>query len=154
MNKYTVIFVSMLFVGVALVASYSSNDTASLFHFGGSGALHDRSGSGSWHGRSGSGSFQHSGTGALHPRGPSALSKRLGISDDQIRSEIKSGKSIEEIAKEHNVSLPDPLQQLADRLKISKDELQKEMSAGKPLMQILKEHGMQVPAVASHSSKH
>ena len=101
---------------------------------------------------SGSGSFRRTGSGGF-AHGPSALSQRLGISDEQIRAEIKAGKTIQEIAKEHGVTLPDPLQQLADRLHISKTELQSEMKGGKPLMQILKEHGLKTPQ-PSQSSLH
>lgn len=94
--------------------------------------------------------------GGPHGRGPGPemLAEKLGMTADELKAELDSGKTIEQIAEEKGVDLPArPMGghrgamggMLAEKLGMTPDELKAELASGKTIEQIAEQKGVTLP---------
>jgi hypothetical protein len=95
----------------------------------------------------------HGRGGMMRGPGPEKLAETLGMTADELKAAIDSGKTIEQIAQEKGVTLPErPAfggkheEKLAEALGLTVDELKAELDAGKTPEQIAEEKGVELPA--------
>lgn len=79
------------------------------------------------------------------------LAEALGITVDQLKTELASGKKLVDILKEHGLTIEQlkakvqgkmPLEKLAEALGMTPDQLRAELQSGKKLSDVAKEQGL------------
>ncbi len=84
---------------------------------------------------------------------PEMLAEKLGMTADELKAALESGKTLEEIVEEKGVELP-RFQKfkirldgfLEEKLGMSAEELKAELDSGKTIEQIAEEKGVELPA--------